>query len=362
MKFTREELYTVPIWIRLPGSDFKYWSPKGLSKIGSLVGKPLMIDNNTKKKTGLNFSRVLIEVEMEAQLPNKVWFKNEKGALIEQKVIYDWKPGLCKFWEKEAETKNAKAQQAATTSNLASKTRKQQQQSEENVKSPKQMNGKIKSKINDGWITPMYTMYAFNNREERKELWNYLNITCQGCQETWIIMGDFNAVLRLDDKVGGLPITVGETRAFQECVDTCGLIEMSQHGNMYSWNERSGDQRIFSKIDWAFVNRDWLDRMPKYNAIFLPARVTDHCPISVHLVNAPLPRKKPFKFCNIWSQHPQFLEIVKEGWDSQIEGCVMLQVVRKLELLKRKLKGLKQGDIRTLVDEVNGLREELQQI
>ncbi|XP_016503545.2 uncharacterized protein LOC107821624 [Nicotiana tabacum] len=53
MEFTREELYTMPIWIRLPGLDFKYWSPKGLSKIGSLVGKPLMVDKNTEKKLGL---------------------------------------------------------------------------------------------------------------------------------------------------------------------------------------------------------------------------------------------------------------------------------------------------------------------
>ncbi|XP_033513808.1 uncharacterized protein [Nicotiana tomentosiformis] len=66
MEFTREQLYTMPIWIRLPGLDFKYWSPKGLSKIGSLVGKPLMVDKNTEKKTRLNFARMLIEVEMEA--------------------------------------------------------------------------------------------------------------------------------------------------------------------------------------------------------------------------------------------------------------------------------------------------------
>ncbi|KAG5586279.1 hypothetical protein H5410_046713 [Solanum commersonii] len=61
MKFSRDELYTVPIWIKLPGLDFKYWSQKGLSKIGSLVRKPLMVDQSTEKKTGLNFA---VEVGM----------------------------------------------------------------------------------------------------------------------------------------------------------------------------------------------------------------------------------------------------------------------------------------------------------
>ncbi|XP_009796054.1 uncharacterized protein [Nicotiana sylvestris] len=34
---------------KLYGLDFKYWSPKGLSMIVSLAGRPLMVDQNTKK-------------------------------------------------------------------------------------------------------------------------------------------------------------------------------------------------------------------------------------------------------------------------------------------------------------------------
>ncbi|XP_019248818.1 PREDICTED: uncharacterized protein LOC109228098 [Nicotiana attenuata] len=96
MEFTREELYTVPIWVKLPGLDFKYWGPKGLNKIGSMIGKPLMVDRNTENKIGLNFARLLIEVDVDSPLPDKVQFRNEKGALIEQRIQYDWKPVLCK--------------------------------------------------------------------------------------------------------------------------------------------------------------------------------------------------------------------------------------------------------------------------
>lgn len=38
MEFSRQELYTVSIWVNFPCLDFKFWSAKGLSKIGSLVG------------------------------------------------------------------------------------------------------------------------------------------------------------------------------------------------------------------------------------------------------------------------------------------------------------------------------------
>ncbi|XP_060170469.1 uncharacterized protein LOC132601402 [Lycium barbarum] len=100
MEFTRDELYTVPIWIKLPGLDFKYWSVKGLSKLGSLVGKPLMVDQNTEKKRGLHFARLLVEVKMGAKLPDTILFRNERDTIVEQKVMYDWKPTLCNLCQK----------------------------------------------------------------------------------------------------------------------------------------------------------------------------------------------------------------------------------------------------------------------
>ncbi|TMW90716.1 hypothetical protein EJD97_015355, partial [Solanum chilense] len=63
----------------------------------SLVGRPLMVNRNTEERGGLNFARILVEVELGAQLPEVVHFKNERGQLIEQTVQYDWKSTLCKY-------------------------------------------------------------------------------------------------------------------------------------------------------------------------------------------------------------------------------------------------------------------------
>lgn len=53
-----------------------------------------------EKKIGLNYARLLIDVEVNAALPEKIWFRNENGNLIEQKLLYDWKPPLRKFYSK----------------------------------------------------------------------------------------------------------------------------------------------------------------------------------------------------------------------------------------------------------------------
>ncbi|XP_070037054.1 uncharacterized protein [Nicotiana tomentosiformis] len=107
MEFNREELYSVPIWVKLLGLDFKYWSPKGLSKIGSLIGKPLMVDHQIEKNIGLNFARLLIEVDIDGPLSKKIMFKNERGNLVELKVQYDWKPILCKCSNKYGHNEEA---------------------------------------------------------------------------------------------------------------------------------------------------------------------------------------------------------------------------------------------------------------
>lgn len=46
------------------------------------------MDLNTERKVGLQFSRILVEVELEAKLPDTVLFRNEKGQFIEQRVNY----------------------------------------------------------------------------------------------------------------------------------------------------------------------------------------------------------------------------------------------------------------------------------
>lgn len=72
MEFTRVKLLTLPIWVKMPGLDFKYWSPKGLNEIGSVIERPIMVDKNTEKKTGLNFVRLLIEVKVDVALHKKI--------------------------------------------------------------------------------------------------------------------------------------------------------------------------------------------------------------------------------------------------------------------------------------------------
>ncbi|XP_060217032.1 uncharacterized protein LOC132644455 [Lycium barbarum] len=166
----------------------------------------------------------------------------------------------------------------------------------------------------------------------------------------WVVLGDFNAVLHAEDRIGGTPVTYAEIVDFQLCLDTCGLVELPTNGGKYTWTDNQ-DERIFSRIDWVFINGEWMDDMPECRANILPAGVSDHCPIVVQMVKQINKPRRAFKFYNVWCQHPDFHKVVEDGWRTGIAGYKMFQVVQKLKRLKQSLKQLHRQYFSNIVQE-----------
>lgn len=95
IQFDRENIDKLPIWIQLPQLDQQFWGAPSLSKIGSLIGRPLKTDKPTKERSVLGYARLLIEVKIGATLPDEVDIADEYGVLQKQKVIYEWNPVKC---------------------------------------------------------------------------------------------------------------------------------------------------------------------------------------------------------------------------------------------------------------------------
>jgi len=86
---------TLPLWIRLPHLDMKYWGPESLSKICSVLGVPIKTDRYTKEKSMLRYARVLVDMPIEGPFPTTIDFFNEAGILTRQEVHYEWLPIKC---------------------------------------------------------------------------------------------------------------------------------------------------------------------------------------------------------------------------------------------------------------------------
>ena len=85
----------MPIWIQLPKLKVEYKSEGSLKKIAGIVGNVIKLDNATRQKTRLRFSRVLVEMKINDDFPEEIHFTNVKDELVTQQVVYEWKPIMC---------------------------------------------------------------------------------------------------------------------------------------------------------------------------------------------------------------------------------------------------------------------------
>ncbi|KAK9732711.1 hypothetical protein RND81_04G016700 [Saponaria officinalis] len=66
----------------------------------------------------------------------------------------------------------------------------------------------------------------------------------------------------------------------------------------------------------------------------------DHYPCIILLMGLAGRSSTSFKYFNMWSSAPEFEATVRQGWDLQVKGTPMFNVVQKLKKLKGSLKGL----------------------
>ncbi|KAJ8423638.1 hypothetical protein Cgig2_032926 [Carnegiea gigantea] len=90
-----ETIVSLPIWVKFPRLELKYWGLDCLSKLGSVLGVPMKIDQRTKDKTYLQYPHLLIDIHLNKEFPDYIEFLNDQGVFIRQAVTYEWRPTKC---------------------------------------------------------------------------------------------------------------------------------------------------------------------------------------------------------------------------------------------------------------------------
>ncbi|XP_056698158.1 uncharacterized protein [Spinacia oleracea] len=183
-------------------------------------------------------------------------------------------------------------------------------------------------------------VYAFNQSKEKEDLWRDLCGLGIGVHKPWIILGDFNCVLNIDERVGA-PVRHQSMVAFRNCVDICGLEDVKAAGHFYTWsNKQAGEAKVFSKIDRVLANDLWFQNYPNAEAGFLFEGEYDHCPIVLAVYPCDNIAKKPFRYFAMWKYAEGYTDLVKVNWSKGVVGTLMYQVVQKLKRMKGVFKEL----------------------
>jgi len=94
--FDTSDLIRMPVWVRFPNLPLQCWSPLCLSKLASVIGKPVHSDSPTTSMTRLSYARVLIDIDLLAELPSSIDITLPNGVTKSQAVIYESLPKFCK--------------------------------------------------------------------------------------------------------------------------------------------------------------------------------------------------------------------------------------------------------------------------
>ncbi|XP_022003154.1 uncharacterized protein LOC110900577 [Helianthus annuus] len=223
----------------------------------------------------------------------------------------------------------------------------------------------LKSTI-DAKILFVSFVYAKNTYQERRVLWQDLckhNLVAGN--QPWIVMGDFNSALYMDDCLHGSSTPTTGMRDFFECVQHNELLDIPGHGLHFTWNQKPRDGiGILKKIDRVMGNVRFLDEFPNAHVFYHPYRLSDHTPCILKMAREVRPKPKPFKFANFIASKDGFKECVMAEWSKTIVGIPMLSVVKKLRNLKHPLRILlhKQGNLHAKVDSLRASLDDIHKL
>ncbi|XP_020254154.1 uncharacterized protein LOC109831229 [Asparagus officinalis] len=186
-----------------------------------------------------------------------------------------------------------------------------------------------------------------------------------GFQSKWPLVGwgDFNTILNSEEKLGGAQVTEADTTDFQNFINLSHLAHLKATGCFYSWsNKQEAETRIWSILDRILVNEDWIQKYTSSQVDFLMPSCSDHSPALITICEDKFEGKRPFRFFNMWTKHPDFIPAVKSVWEQNIRGYCMYRFHKKLKDLKPILKELNRKHFMNISEQVKRAKDELADI
>ncbi|GJU27028.1 hypothetical protein Tco_1165649 [Tanacetum coccineum] len=170
------------------------------------------------------------------------------------------------------------------------------------------------SQIILGWNDDLVDVMimAQTNQVMHVQLWNNLVGHSRLMRNRpWVLLGDFNAALNLEDHSAGGYEPNAAMRDFKECVQA-----------------------------------------------MKPYRISDRSPCVLRIPMITKPKPKPFKISNFLIYKEGFRKVVESGWALNVDGCNMYRVVKRLKGLKSPFRKLLHNQD-NLHNRVDLLRKEL---
>ncbi|KAK2454307.1 hypothetical protein QL285_001883 [Trifolium repens] len=201
-------------------------------------------------------------------------------------------------------------------------------------------------------------VYAKCDLNAKRRLWENIIMSKGGFGGgLWCVVGDFNAVTSSNERRGigvmSPSLHSTEVREFNRFIATMEVEDLHPVGGNFTWFHPNGVS--MSRIDRALVSEEWLSSWGLQTLRILPRDVSDHCPLLLKgcvIVSRP----KPFRFCNHWLLHKDFVGMVEDFWRSlNVEGWMGYVLKEKLKFLKVMIKDWNKAEYGKMEEKIRNL-------
>ncbi|XP_026396222.1 uncharacterized protein LOC113290847 [Papaver somniferum] len=323
------------VWVMFPGLSIEYWKEDIILKMGNKVGRDIRVDETTLKRESGFYASVLVEVDITKPNPSKINIESKYGK-FEQSIQIPKLPKFCIHCSvighhvAECRNKTEELQELFETQNSALSVQQILELRLPNMNKKIIHNTSATSKGNL-WLLwnisikePMVIsntkqaitvdvvghlvtgVHASNFTIHRRVLWEELSVIST-FNKPWMIIGDYNAVLSMEEKKGGRnPLTTAMLE-FNKYIQNCELMQAPKTRLEYSWcNNRSGKKRIVCNLDRDFYNVQWLSSFPIWGYKVRTRGTSDHNSIFGTNATIPKPANVPFRALKVWMSHEDF--------------------------------------------------------
>ncbi|GAU48100.1 hypothetical protein TSUD_133200 [Trifolium subterraneum] len=209
----------------------------------------------------------------------------------------------------------------------------------------------------------MSAIYASTNYIHRRNLWQALHRIQSQFNLPWSFIGDYNIILGAHEHRGAyLPARL-PMDDFIQWTDSNQLIHLPTSGALFTWaNGRGGRNYTEKRLDRTVCNHQWIDMWDSVSCRTLIKNRSDHYPLLFDFQMKSAKFASQFRFMQMWSLHPECKDVISSTWSSQVVGCPMFILSKKLQLLKAKLKDWNKSKFGNVQDNVKMAEDTLKKI
>ncbi|XP_071721888.1 uncharacterized protein [Rutidosis leptorrhynchoides] len=140
----------------------------------------------------------------------------------------------------------------------------------------------IDAVIDDKWRCTGFYGHPITARHF--ESWNMLRRLKSESSLPWIVGGDFNELLQLDEKEGESLRSSRQIEDFRDAAEYCELRDLGFYGPRFTWcNGQYQGTLISERLDRVLATEGWMALYPNARVINLVSPLSDHCSILLEL-------------------------------------------------------------------------------